>query len=325
MASTGSDGRLPEHISDDDVELDSTPSPQKRSKVQAPPDTPLTLGLLTQLLEQNLAKQTRELREAQKLEMSRAVSQLEAKQSEIVRGINDKLEHQGRDVAVLRQGHAELEKRLDKLEAGGSTAAGSSMGDNRRQNAIVFGGWPQSTRKPAMIEDLDRALQSLRIKGCLDQPVVAPGVRKGICVAQISTRDAENSQDVRERMIKVVSAVSEAAVTTTHMEPGKCLWAAISRPRHERQRAAHAGKIRKLLHTIGKNLISRTDTEYPTGSLWLDEDLLGSSVKPRPADGSAVADGLVAGSWVDVGKIARVAKLTERQVHDMWQQAIAGN
>ena len=240
MASKDVNCRLPENISDDEADLNSTPSPQKRSKVQAPPDTPLTLGLLTQLLEQNLAKQTRELRDAQKMEMSRAFSQLEAKQAEVVRGIR-MLRHSDRGTPTWRRGST------------------SSRQEGAPRLALPW-------------------------------------------------------------MIRVVTTVSEAAVTTSHMEPGKHLWAAISRPTSEQQRAAHAGKLRKLLHTIGKNLISRTDTEYATGSLWLDEDLLGSSVKPRPADGSSVADGLV-----DIGRVAKISKLPERQVHEIWQQAIAGN
>ena len=252
--------------------------------------------MLTQLLEQNLAKQTRELRDAQRLEMSRAVSQLEAKQAEALHGISAKLDVQGKDVADLRRCHLDLEKRLDRLEAGGSTTAGSNFGDESKQPAIVFGGWPTATRKNTMLEELDKVLVSLKIRGCLDAPPFAPGVRKGVCLAHISARDAEGPQDVRDRMLKVVTTLSEAAVSTSSMDLGKSLWGAISRPRAERQRAAHAGKLRKLLHVLGKGLIGRAETEYATGSLWLDDFLLGSSVKPRPSDGSLTLDGVLPGS-----------------------------
>ena len=267
---------LPPEVNSSDDESRVT-SPTKRTRQDAG-DPPLTLGLLTQLLESNLQKQTRELRDAQKVELNRAVTQMEAKHTELLEGLNQKLDAQKNEIHDLCLKHKDVERRLASLEAGGSTAVGSSVGTEDKKPAMVFGGWPTQAKKQHMLEDLDGALKGLKRQGLLDDAAFAPGVRKGICVANVFMRDAEGVGELRERMLKLVTAVTSAAMHTPHMDEGRTRWAAISKPRAERLRAQHAGKLRRLVHETDATLFRQADT----GSLWISDCLVGSAVKLAP-------------------------------------------
>ena len=307
---------------DNEISSDGSLSPphEKRQKADG---TPITLDMLTQLLD----RQTRELRESQRLELGRATAQLKAETKNLISGVEQKLQQHDDALAQLRQDHLLLQQRLTKVEATGSIAAASTADgslDDGRKPALVFGGWGPSVKKPEILSDLAGALKGLQLTGAIDGEPYAPGIRKGIAIAPIVQRDAESSSDMRDRMLRIVNAVSEDPPKTPNMPPDKHLWSAISRPRRERERAQHAGKDRRLLHGIGGGLIARAEAEYITGSVWLGEALIASAVKPRPSrTDSVVAEGLIPGSWIDIREIARVSKWTTQQVHQAWQDAIA--
>ena len=90
----GTDATLvPAGDSDDDG-----PSPQKKTRMQQEVDPPLTVAMLSQLLE----KQTRELRDAQ-IELGRAVSQLESKQMAAIKEVHAKIDDQSAEIHDLQK------------------------------------------------------------------------------------------------------------------------------------------------------------------------------------------------------------------------------
>ena len=299
--------------SDDEL----SPPHRKKGRHQSP----LSLETLQQLLDQ----QTRELREAQKLELAKATAQIKAEQKTVLAGVNQQLQHHTEELASIKHNQSDMEKRLTRLEQGGmSTAAGSSGHDEARNTALVFGGWGQGVRSSTVIEELETALRELHIHGKLDARPYTPGVRKGIALSQLTMRDAESPADLHARMMDVIKAISEAEKHLPHMAPDRKLWASVSRPKGERDRAAHASKIRRVLHSLGNGLISQADTEYLTGTLFLGDRMAGSAIKPRPPDaGRVLAEGRLPGAWVDIGHIAKFAKVPESVVHKAWQDALA--
>ena len=308
---TRSVGPLEEQISDDDLE--SLASPAKKQAVNK--SSPLTLEMLQGLFE----KHSREIRDSQKLELNRAMAQT----NQLVQTIEGKLDKQGEVVNQLQGKQEDFEKRLSRLETSGSTTAASLGVDEGVRSSVVFGGSVLATKKAMMLAELEEALKDLNIRGCLENDPYCPGVRKGICVAPLQVRDAETPADTRERMLKVVKTVSDHSISTKHMEDSKTLWCAVSRPKAERDRARHAGKLRRLLHSIDGSLVNQANTEYPTGSLWVADYLLGSAIKPKPTDAQNLAEGKLAGSWVSITRVAKLCTCSEAHAHKMWQDAIS--
>ena len=298
--------------SDDEL----SPPHRKKGRHQSP----LSLETLQELLD----KQTRELREAQKLELAKATAQIKAEQKTVLAGVNQQLQSHTQELTAIKANQSDMEKRLAKLEQEGmSTAAGSSGVEEARSTALVFGGWGQGVRSCTLIEVLEGALKELHIHGKLDKPYT-PGVRKGVALSQLTMRDAETPADLHARMMDVIKAVTEAEKHLPHMAPDRKLWASVSRPKGERDRAAHASKIRRVLHLLGQGLINQADTECLTGTLFLGDRMAGSAIKPRSLEpGRNLAGGRLPGAWVDISHIAKYAKIAEATVHKAWQDALA--
>ena len=302
-------------ISDDEAQGGKcvAPSPKKARQLSSE----VTLEVLQGLLQQ----QTRELRDANKLELSRAVSQMEEKTRGMVAKLEDKLDDHERELTDLKAAQLDMQRRLAAVESG-STAPGSSAAGDARKPALIMGGWEPLTRKPVLLKEANQVVAKLGLKGMFDGELYAPGVRKGIVLSDIVQRDAETPADCRERMLRILKALNDEAYSSDSFPAGKKLWCSISRPKSERDRAAHASKLRRLLHSLGNGFVAQADTEYPTGSVWLGDSLIGSAVKPRPTTpGSVVADGKLPGAWLDVGKVAAFTRTSTRLVHDAWQRA----
>ena len=120
--------------------------------------------------------------------------------------------------------------------------------------------WPTATRKNTMLEELDKVLVSLKIRGCLDTPPFAPGVRKGVCLAHISARDAEGPQDLtrgdalgRQLSIsgQLISAVSDdqgLSVMGLALRPGLTALDAVSQLVHKARKKFWACRDLLLSH-----------------------------------------------------------------------------
>ena len=300
-------------VSDEDQ--GDAPSPKK-------PRASGTLGLddIRALLD----LQTRELREAQKLEMNRALSQLKHENQTMFNAVDASLKAQSSDIAQVKTAQADMEKRIARLElTGASSAAGSTAGlSDDRPPAVIFGGWGPEVKKGQLLDELDAVLKEAQLAGKLDSKPYAPGVRKGIAVSTFQLRDAESPQDLRSRMLDVVRGVNDEDAHTPTMGPSRKMWAALSKPKPERERASHASKIRRVLHQLAGGLVNMSEAEYATGTVYLGDQVAGSAVKPRPKGHFNIADGKLATSWINISHIAKVAKVTEAHVHSIWQDAI---
>ena len=238
-------------------------------------------------------------------------------------GVDRTLSEHAEELHAVRDSQKDFEKRLSRLEQSGLSTAASSRNDDLRPPALVFGGWGQGITSNVMLEELDQALKEMRLQGKLDGKCYSPGVRKGVALSQFTMRDAETAGDMHTRMIEVVKAVSEAEKHLPHMRDGKTLWASVSKPKAERDRAAHASKMRRLLHGLGGGLVAQAETEYTSGTFFLRERMAGSAIKPKPQDPCRViAEGRLPGSWVDIGHIAKMSKRSDREVHQAWQDAL---
>ena len=120
-------------------------------------------------------------------------------------------------------------------------------------------------------------------------------------------REGEQPVDTRGRMQKIVNTVktiNQAKIQEHNIEEGKTMWSSYSKSPQERQRAAHASKVRKLFHVLAPALVPQLETEYATGSVWLGNTMLASSTRPK---------GKVTPSWVVISLVAAKIKTP---VHD---------
>ena len=122
----------PAEISDDEL---SPQAPKKRRE-----DCGVSLDMLKDLLD----RQTRELRDSQRLEMSRAMAQIKQETQTLVRGVEDSVKAQGSDIAAIKTSYVDLEKRLARLESGGTSTQTSSpglrrVGRKRKENRLALG------------------------------------------------------------------------------------------------------------------------------------------------------------------------------------------
>ena len=281
----------------------------------------LTLAAMQNMLAVHLSTQTKELQAHQTSEIGKAVKAMEER-------TNRQIEHVRKEIQVeMRAGHnahAEaleklqdgqnvLTKRLAALEAREPSSVGSTeAGDGRRQ-AIILGGWPRDTPKNHILSDVKALAADLEIQANLGDYFV-PGQRNSICVCPV---EGHGSYEERGKMLALIGKIQMARFQTEHLQDGKHVWATLSKPKSERERSSHASKMRRLLYTLGWDA-RQSDPEYPTGTLWAKDKLLGSVTRSRP-QGSTCEEGRAPSSWFDVGAFSSITGKTNEEVLSAWK------
>ena len=269
------------------------------------------------MLERMFARQTRELRDSQKMELARATGQIQAefrKQLssvlEDVKRVAGKVDQQHERIQEMEQAHKDVVQRLRVLEAGGSTRASSSFGDAETKLGIIVGGWKPLTRKHEVLQQVELLVEKLGCKDQLDVEWFCTGVRRGYALSQGKQRVGESFEQARQRLLEVIASIQAAKVPPEPEGETPFIWAGLQRPKADRDKSSHLGKLRKLFHQEAPHLITALDYEYRTGTA---QEVVASVGLPVPSGRSTIA-GKLLGSWVDVKAVAGLMKLGEDKV-----------
>ena len=281
----------------------------------------LTVAAMQNMLAAHLGGQTKELQAYQTAEIGKAIKALEER-------TNRQIECVRRDIQTeMRTGHNAHADALDRLQEGQeimmkrlavlesrdpSSVASMDAGEGRRQ-AIILGGWPRDTPKANIMSDVKAMAADLDIQATLGDYFL-PGQRNSICICPMEGR---GSYDDRGKMLALVGKIQSARIQTEHLPDGKHVWATLSRPKWERERASHTSKMRRLLYTLGWDA-KQSDAEYSTGTLWAKDKLLGSATRTRP-QGTTCEEGRAVGSWIDVKAFVSVTGKNAEEVLAAWK------
>ena len=196
----------------------------------------------------------------------------------------------------------ELEKRLAKMEQGGSTTAGSEAARPGRQT-LVFGGWQTQTRRQVILRDLDRALGQANVKSQLDDDPFTTGARRTVSCCNFYMRSGENEALLKRRMFSVIQAFN---ANTYHTERGKRIWVSFSKTKEERLRGAHAAWTKRILQELRIDLQHASlDLEYGTASAWLEDSKIAGLQALESQDKVYVDDGNPEKPYLHLSAIAR--------------------
>ena len=223
-----------------DGELEEAKGPKKSRKSESSSDRVVVDMSTLRLL---LQEQSEGLLAARDKQLDRAVKDVEAKQEAMFRTLHGRMDHTADKVDKVEAKVEELEKRLAKMEQGGSTTAGSDTAKPGRQT-LVFGGWRTRTRRQVIVKDLDRALSQANVKSQLDDDPFTMGARRTVSLCNFYMRTGENEALLKRRMFSVIHAFNASTCLT---ETGKKIWVSFSKTREERMRGAHAAWTKRIL------------------------------------------------------------------------------
>ena len=221
-------------------------------------------------------------------------------------------------IEQLRDNQDKIEERLRSLadKAAGSTMAGSDPG---RPNLMIFGGWPQDTKREVLLEELTQCLAQLGLQDTFED-YFCTGPRRGFAMALLSTTPHESGPELKKRMISVAQQVQKANLSTKSMEQGRCLRASLGKSKHERMISNHAGKTKRLILTAAPNAHSYLETEYAAGNVWLNGVLIASATRPTPT--TNCSQGKLERSWINIQKISETLRVDVEELSKQWQDLV---
>ncbi|CAE7737318.1 unnamed protein product [Symbiodinium sp. CCMP2456] len=193
--------------------------------------------------------------------------------------------------------------RMEQLMKGG----GQVLGDERRKQTLVFGGWDRDTRRNVITRELTEAFVKLHITDQVDEEVFTTGPRRSIALLNMPLRLHELESGRKARMHRVLLAINGANATTSS---GKRLWCSYSKTKQERETGAHCAWVKRSLGAISDTLAAEVDVEYASGSVWMGESLVASVVR-QPMNGAKSDEMLVDSAaetckpWVDLGALSK--------------------
>ena len=200
--------------------------------------------------------------------------------------------------------------RLRVLESGGSPRSGASTVDEEGRLGLIVGGWHSLSKKEDILQQIEGLTQKLGVGDQLDSDWYATGLRRGYVLCQGKIRTGESMDQARQRLLGVAAAFQKAKIKPHPEGAAPVLWAGLQRPKADRDKSSHLGKLRKLFHKEAPHLISLLDCEYRTGTAYYSRSVAASAVLPAPKDKPVFA-GKLPGSWVDIQVIAEMLQMDE--------------
>ena len=294
----------------------------------------VTLTAIQAMLKQQtdeIKRQSEELRRAQLQDLKDIAKNLEQttkRQVDEIRQevtqVRKELGDQGGQFKDIQAHVQKLEHRLLLVEnrSLSSAAASTASTEPDRALSVMVGGWPSDTRRDDLLGYGKSALQRLDALKYLDAELFTTGLRRGYLLSNLKIRTEENQESARQRMMEFVKTVNEAQYKAEGMQPSGKLWASKSRGKAEREKGAHAGKIRKIFHQAAPQLVPSLECEYSSGTVFYQALTVGSAAMMRP-DRGKIAAGRGPGFWVDLAGIAKATSKSVDEVEQLWKAAIA--
>ena len=210
-----------------------------------------------------------------------------------------------------------LESRLEELSKKLESGAGPQGAEGDRRLTLVYGGWPRDSRRAEILKQLQRALERLDVWQDVDSEPFCTGPRRATALSVFRMRPGENTYDVRQRMHGIIRALADNDIT---LPGGRKLFATFSKTKAERDIAAHAAWIKRTIHGIAPQAVSKLDIEYATGGVWAGNSFVASAKQPPPPGIGAEDlkwDETRGGKhWVHVAGLARELGMSEAVIRD---------
>ena len=300
-----------------------TAAPQPKKEKTAAGDT-VTLEISK--IRDLLVEQSKELLEAQKVQLDGAMKDMEGR-------FDARVAHVEGQVATLTGQNAALETKVGDLEAAlqelsglvkaGTRRPGEGGADlDRRKGTLVIGGWPRDSRRQTILKELGEAFQKLDLQDLVDQAPFCTGPRRSIALMPVAIRPSETEEGRRARMFRFVSAFASNQILSG---AGTKLWCSFSRTPEERAVAAHAALIKRVVATFDSTLAQESlDFEYKTGTTWGPDGMLGSAnlpIPPKHNHGGIDHDGEPPfQKWIDIGLLAALVSKPAKEVREVVAQ-----
>ena len=144
-------------------------------------------------LEKLFQKHTRELRDAQKLELARATGQMQLEVRKNVDGPKDELRAVTAHMAGLETRlddlelkNSELEKKLEAVAKAQAVRPVDAQGSGRDESrlGLVMGGWPATTRREDLLKLAKGITDELDIASEMDGNWYSTGLRRGFVLSE---------------------------------------------------------------------------------------------------------------------------------------------
>ena len=211
----------------------------------------------------------------------------------------------------------DLLQRVKALEQGSaSTTASGHDGRSlvsKYACTLVFGGWARDTRRQMLLSQLDAALAFLSLDALLDERPWTTGPRRSTAMVKFRFRDGEGHQEMRQRMLKLVTTFAEADYKIS----GSRLWCTFSKTPEERARAGHASLVKRVVQAVAPVCLDALDLEHSSGSAWLGESKVASCSEPAADENSGrfvVLHNRGGRGWIDVEALAKETGLKVQTV-----------
>ncbi|CAE7832402.1 unnamed protein product [Symbiodinium sp. CCMP2592] len=262
-----------------------------------------------------LLEQTKQLQESNQSSVDKAFLRME-------KSLDSKLgEFEGR-VSGIDDRVGALEKQIEELlrrDRAGEPVGGGRDDADRRARTLVYGGWARETRRKIILDDLAGLLSSLQVSDLLDSDPFTTGARRSMALSSFKQRAHESFADMRSRMHKIVIAFAKGGL---EIKGGGRAWCSFSKTKAERAKGAHAGWIKRVVSEMKADQVANLDIEWQSGSVWLEDTLLGSSDLPVPPGtdmrGVLVNEDQEAKPWISVKLLSKELKQKEK---DVWKEA----
>ena len=222
----------------------------------------------------------------------------------------------------------DLGDRVQKLESAiatltktiqdqGAPAGKTSGGLADRRFTLLFGGWNRDTRKKLILDQLEDGLKALQLRGHLDSEPFCTGPRRSTALCVFHHRQGEGDREVKQRMIEVIKGVSSRQVL---VEGGRRMFATFSKTPQEREVAAHASLIKRLVEYCSTDLLPNFDGEYTSGTSWLGDSCVASVTRPVPPGIDmryvSVDEDKNHKPWIDLQGLSKELNITIQEVRD---------
>ena len=216
-------------------------------------------------------------------------------------------------------GLARLEARAALLESGGpssttATGSASTAGSAVRRRAIVLGGYDRDTPRDELLAQLTEQVAKLQLD--FDPlTMFATGIRRGTAIVPLQPKEGEDERETNERFAKVLKQIREANVQVGTRDDGnpRRLWGAWSQTQEQRQRAAYAGKVKRLVLTLDKE--AKVECEWSSGTVWLWGTRIASATTAGPL---ARETHSTKHGWLDMQKIAEKLDKQKSDIEAPW-------
>ena len=227
----------------DDEDLGAEPGrdSNKKHKSASPGLVIVDVATLRSLLQE----QSQGIQEANEAQLKKAMDRMEDKQQEMFHTLHQRIDGTSSKVDMLERTVMALQARLDQMEQSPkSTKASTEDGGRDRRLSLVYGGWEKGTRRPVILQDLNRCLETLKLKHLVDEEGFTTGARRSVALMNFHLRDGEDHGQLKKRMFTIISSIANKNILKSQ---DRKFWVTISKTPAERRRGSHAAWIKRTL------------------------------------------------------------------------------